>query len=669
MPEFNAGQLLLQSGLSFCFCLLLWLAGSFVLSFVQLGDDGEENDYTGIFYRMLCGILVLVLLYSVYKTSFKTVYVLLLPAAFFYIRIKKPGLRLSLSAKNVPWKRLAELFLLCGMFCLLYNFLPESEYKQKDSFFYLKIAESLNRTGQENLHQYYNLLDTRYHGVEPYHYLELWLGALLLNVTEKLLPNIQSFRIVMYTLLSVTFITGLFHLYRVVTGAGPGIAGKLVCFSFIFFMPDLYPYFPAVVNRYLVFNFENNFLERPNERVVYLFLLPVITGLFRQKFDRPFLFFLLCLCLVHPLVYMVLVPVALSCFILYCVSGAFRRGMVLPQGGLAVFFLVLALCPVFYFLFSPKGVAVPYHTNIQAALLFYKRSYKYVALTIATSLLYAGLLCSLAWLMFRFFGAIAYRSFLKENKPFVLFAIIVTGCSIVMARAFDFMENAYQLAYTGYIMASVFIFCLLVLLSRRGLLLTGLVLFLFLGGYAVSKYRDRQAAFVNIFLQNGRKCYGGTPYSAVYLDRVMAFMKTAGAAAGAYVADSGYYRDLYYSNHNPVVYHLPVTYIISNNVMSNIDYCASDTDAVYYGTTGEGGRNAYLANGIARSFFHNGFMPGGTGLSFDERLGRFIDVGHLHYLVVTKDIYISTVLLRRVSQSFTDESTGERFLILKQPAS
>ena len=144
-------------------------------------------------------------------------------------------------------------------------------------------------------------------------------------------------------------------------------------------------------------------------------------------------------------------------------------------------------------------------------------------------------------------------------------------------------------------------------------------------------------------------------------------MQANDGAAGAYVADSEYYRDLYYTLHNPVVYHLPITYIISNKVRSNMDYGASDTAAIYCGT-GIEQRSAYLANGIARSFYHNGFLPGGDMPGMGEKLSRLVGYAHLKYLVVTKDVRIDAAFSDRISGGYTDENTGERFLILKPGA-
>ena len=658
MPVTDALQLLLQAGLGFAFCLLLWLVGSIPAAIFDFPGREEKNDYTGIFYRMLSGILVIVLLYAIFKTAFKTIYILMVPAAFFYLRKRNAGSRSSFSFTKIPWGRVAEIFIWCGVFCLLFNFLPESENKQKDSFFYLKIAEALNRTGQENLHHYYNLLDARYHGAEPYHYMELWLNAFLLNFTGKQLPGIQTLRIVTYSSLSVAFLFGLFHFYKVITGAAPGIGGKLVCFSFLFFMPDLHPWLPAIVRRYLVFNFENNFLERPNFRMIYLLLLPVLTGVFERKYDRFFLFFLLCLCLVNPLVFVVMVPVVFLSSIVWRKSGP------LPVKDLIIFFSIAALYPVFYFAFSVREVPVPYHVDMQALVLFFKKSYRYIVLTIAGSLCYTGILCLAGWLIFRGLAIKERRNFLRENRNFVLLIAITIACSVVIARVFDFVENFYQVAYTGYILAALFLFSLLVLLSRQGVLQASLVIVLLTGGYIAYKYENRQTTFANIFLQNGSSCYNGKPYSAAYLNGVAGFMQTAGQATGAYIADTGYYHDLYYSMHNPVVYHLPVTYIISNHVLSNIDYCASDTSAIYCGV-GEGQGKTYLANGVARSFFHNGFLPGSDKAGFGQRLSRFIEYGHLRYLVITKDVLVDTTLHKRISGGFTDVNTGERFLILK----
>lgn len=667
MPGFDAVQLALQCGVSFGFCLLLWLAGSIVAAFFNIAGDEKDNGYAGVFYRMLAGIIGIVTVYAIYKTSFKTIYILIIPAVFFFLRKKGAGAGSPRILASPSLRIIAEAFFLCLLFCLLFNFLPESEYKQKDSFFYLKIAEALNRTGQENLHQYYNLLDTRYHGVETYHYTELWLNAFQLNLVGKLLPGIQIFRIITYTPLAVAFVFGLFYFYRVLTGAAPRAAGKLVCLCFVFFIPDLYPFLPAIVKKYLLFNFESNFLERPNFRLIYLFLLPVAAGIFQRVFDRRLLFFLLCLCLLQPLVFLAGVPAVLLFFILCRKTSYFGQGTGLSSGDMAVFFSILTLYPVFYFIFSVKAVPVLYHTNLQTVLRFYERSYKYVGLTIVTSLCYTGLLCMAGWLIFRIPTKKESAGYYRENRPFILFMAMITGSSIVIARLFDFMENFYQVAFVGYIVAALFLFSLLAMLSARGILPAIVVIFLQLGGYALLKYKDRESAFVNVFLQNGQYCYGGKPYSAAYLAQVTKYMQTRDGAAGAYIADSGYYRDLYYSIHNPVVYHLPITYIISNNVRSNMDYCVSDTAAIYCGT-GMEQRDAYLANGIARSFFHNGFMPGSDMTDTGEKIRRFIDEAHLEYLVVTKDVRIDPVLLSRMSGSYTDENTGERFLIIQPTA-
>ncbi|MBS1565429.1 MAG: hypothetical protein JST39_13650, partial [Bacteroidetes bacterium] len=244
MPVVSLHHFLLQLLLGFGSCLLLWLIGHAAISFIQEERKPGER-YASVFYPMLAGFLLLITSYAILETGGKTVFILLLPAFAFcwwkQRKIKRPPLSFRPVFKPAL---LAELLLISLFFCLLFNFLPESVYKQQDSFFYLKITESLHQSGQEKLHQAYNQLTPRYHGVEPYHYMELWLAAFQLNLAEKWLPGIQVLRVAAYTPIAAMFIFGLFYLFELFTGKTPGLLSKLVCMAFVFFMPDVFEILP-----------------------------------------------------------------------------------------------------------------------------------------------------------------------------------------------------------------------------------------------------------------------------------------------------------------------------------------------------------------------------------------------------------------------------------------
>lgn len=662
MQGLSLEQVLLQAAFSIFFCLLFYTIGKLLLAVFLPGDGNERNGYADIFYAMLSGMMAVVVLYSTIFSAFRTINILL-PAAFFCLKGKMPVRPKVDLAGGTVMRTMARLALPAIGFVLLINFLPESEYKQKDSFFYLKISEALTLTGQENANNYYNTLDGAYHGVEWYHYFELWLNAFLLRITHYWLPNIQAFRIVCYSVLSVVFLNGLFHVYEVITGQKIRIAGLLFCIAFLFFMPDIFSLLPAVIRRLMTFNFENNYLERPNFRIIYLFFLPVLTRLWQKKYDEGLFFFLLCLCIVHPAVFLGLVP---AIFLLSVTGWKHASGRSFAyRKGLYIFFLFVALYGIFYLVFRTKGVPAMYHTDFHDAIVFYKRSYRYVILTIFSSLLYCALLAGAAVVLFRYLGGTESREQVIKNRGLTTFFVALTACCIVVARVLGYLENLYQVAYTAYIVVSLFIFILFALVVKRGRLYALPVIILTLAGYAIFKTATFHTQGRSIFYHGGGGGYGGVTYSAGYLAQVNAFMKEAGSCAGGYLADSSYYRPLYYSNRNPAVYHLPLTYIIANNVTSNIDYCLSDQNDILYDGTGALQHNVYLGNGIDRSYYHWFKKRLCAGQPNNACATAFALQHRLKYLILTRGIAIDSALSNHTSQVFTDSNTGERFLVLR----
>jgi hypothetical protein len=201
--------------------------------------------------------------------------------------------------------------------------------------------------------------------------------------------------------------------------------------------------------------------------------------------------------------------------------------------------------------------------------------------------------------------------------------------------------------------------------ARRGTRYALPLVALVVSGYVAYRIATPQLAVANVSYRNGQQCYGGVTYSTGYLKQVIDFMKRAGNCAGGYIADSAYYRPLYYSNRNPAVYHLPLTYIIANNVTTNIDYCLSAEDAILYNGTGSLQYNVYLRNAIARSWYHRHKTAACGGVPDTACAAAFVLQNRLRYLVLTPGIKIDSMLAGRITAIFTDDPTGERFLVLQ----
>lgn len=659
MQEINIANILLQIIFSFTFCLFFSFLGYYITSYFYFFKDEAEDDYQEKFFSIFSGIILIVILYSIVVAGFKTVNIFLVIASIIFLKKKKAVYLVKFPSNFKRLKFFVELLGTVAFFVLVFNLMPESEYKQKDSFYYLKISESLSGTGQENASHYYNFKDNAFHGVEAYHYFEFWLNALLIRFTRYWLPNIQTLRIICYSVLSVTFLQGLFYIYGLIAKSKITFSGKIVCVAFLFFLPDLYDLFPYIIRKYLIFNFENNYLERPNFRIIYLFALPVTGALLKQD-AKVFMLYLLWFIFIHPSLVIPMIPVMVF-FYLAGIKQSSMKLQILRPKDFYFFILLLMAYGAFYILFSVKGLPAMYETTVNEIIEFYKRSYKYVLLTIMTSLIYIAVIGFAAWLLFRYVVSKEDRHLDENISATIRFLLLFSCCGIILARILDFKENLYQVAYNGYIFISLFIFILFVRISRLGLKWTFFICVLFTAGYIGMKYRMMPYAFLNIFRQNGKECYKGLQYSEVYINSVIEQVKGSEKSEGAFIADSGYYKNLYYSNRNPNVYHLPITYIIADKVETNVDYCLSSPEAILYTGSGSLDNNAYLENAISRSYYH--YLPGdrtGEFVTDTNKVKQFIRNNRIKYIILTKGIDWDIHIPEASTVKITDKNTGER---------
>jgi hypothetical protein len=662
MAAVDPVQLTLQIAVAYACCIFFFGAGTLLCAFFNVTDSDAPAIDDRLFYGLLAGMILTITLYSIAVSGFKTINIVIPLAAVVCFRRKKhPVLRAAFSALN-KW-RLLELLLITTVFTLIFNFLPESEYKQRDSFFYLKITEALNFTGQENANNYYNLLSAQFHGVEAYHYFECWLSAFLLKFTDTLLPNIQTFRIVTYTVVSTIFLYGTFYLYRLVAGRGAGSGIKLFCLSFVFFMPDIIGHFPNAISRYFIYSFESNFLERPNFRLIYLFLLPVLGGAIKTRFDRRFIFFLICLCLVNPTVLAVVLPAFIVLIICQYAFPRFSNGSLLSKNEMWIFAGFGVCYWLFYYLLPVENVPPVYDLQISDVIHQFKTTWKLSALTFTTSLLYIILFIGLvSAICYKWFAG-DYHPFVHERRIFLLLTALLILTGIFVGRIFPSVENIYQVAYNSYIVASLFILTLFMLMAKTSWKVQVLLVVVCLASYVVNRIHEGSRGFV--FTQNDKHVYSGIEYSSDYINQVTAFASGREMCMGAFIADSSFYAGLYYSLRNPNVYHLPVTYILANHATVN-DFCLSDPRAIKYDRAGNLQHNQYLDNAIARSIYHRSYSSYAVSDTATlSNIGDFIRKNHLQYLVLTSGVPIDSIPGIKVTQKFTDPNTKERFWVIE----
>jgi hypothetical protein len=670
MPENRIVQFILQVLFSTIGCFLFRAVGLVLLSLVRRRKPGNGQEFLDYFYVYFHGITFCISLYAAIRSHFLSLQILILGiyVAWLVAGIRRRWSKFSIRSSIAPlFARWSEVAMLCLLFAGIFHFLPESEYKQHDSFFYLKMAESLNSTGQENVHLYNNVVDSSFHGVEPYHYGEMWLNALLLLGTRYFLPGIQTFRYIGYTILSVCVVYGLWGVYEVFSGRRAGGWARLFSIAFLFFLPDILGYVP-LLRHFVIFNFDNNYLERINFRTIYLYLIPFLLSLREEKMTFESVLYFVCLSVVSYLCFLVLIPSAL----IFVLLGLARPGRKIARrpliekgvlaGGTALFF------GLFYCLFSNRVIGGFYRSSLGELLLFLQRHSRYVYSSFLTTLAY------ILGIVFVYTGYFWIKRkdqsilFCRENSRVFTYGAVMTVTGVGMARILTYQDNAYQLAYLAYILAAFFIFvfwCRFSATMNGGLFrATGIVLFF--AGYIFFKVREGKEATIDVFASGGG-IYGNRHYSGQYIEKVIGCLSGRGELLGGYLGDSSYYRGMnYFSLRNPNVYFPPITYIIAGRERTNYEFCLSDSAAILTDIASSDTYEVnYLDDAIRRSGFY--VYRKRTGLQRREALHRFISSRHLQYLIVSGKGCEAEVSDLPVGQKFEDPSTGEIFLVLKSP--
>jgi hypothetical protein len=320
----------------------------------------------------------------------------------------------------------------------------------------------------------------------------------------------------------------------------------------------------------------------------------------------------------------------------------------------------------FYAMNKVSGIPDLYKIGMNEIAALGWKEYRFMLIALVTSFLYAG------FILLLYLGFFLWRERKNLVAPLNRYAgvSLLSGafivCGIVMARLFYFKDNAYQFAFISYISASMLVWIWYMYFSTRfnGRWFLIVASIIFCAGYGVLKLNGRDAFKVNIFSQNGRYCYDGKPYSAVYIRQLMEYCKGKPALVGGYVADSLFYSNLYYSRRNPNVYWMPASYIIAGQVKSNFEFCLSEEQSIMYNLGDNVTELNYLRNAIHRSFYARyalkrkeaGQVATAKDFVIDHRLDYMIVSPHIDPAVMFAGLHFS---------KYTDANTGEQFVMFR----
>ena len=651
MPN-NLADISIQFALVFAGFFLFLFVGKFLLKLV--GSNNFEGKYEAVFYPFVTGLLLVISLYAIVMSKGITVQFFIPPLLFLAWWRKPQNGNLLASKMPLPFLEIGFIALLS---VIILHLFPESEYKQADSFFYLKIAESLNATGQENISHYYNSLSNIYHGVEPYHYFEIWVTSFFIKFTHSISSNIAIERFVSHGILLSGIVIGLFSILEILVKEKLKWYHKFFCLGLIFFLPNILNYYPSLYNVF-VSDFEGNLLERPNFRIIYLLLIPVVGDCLRhKKLMAASFYFLLILSVSTFAVAVVIIP-ALIAFglanILWTKQKMFRG----YWAALLIFSIAFAL---FYFLFGVKDLPGLFHFDSKAFIIDTIIGWKFILFSIAMSALYILLIA--AFYLLPIFKSLKRKS-PGPDKEGLLLLFITVAISIIMARVFFLKDNAYQFLFFAHLLTSFFIWVLFVfVLAKETSIFKWVGATVFLSVFFFLRILVYPETEVNIFKQNENFVYDGKKYAVGYISQVQSYFKENPNVQGAYMADEKFYAETYYSRRNPNVYYLPISYIIAAKANNNIEYCLSDSVDIMTGVSNPVSIN-YLQNAIDRSVYIQFQLQQGA-TSDDFKRVSFILRHKLKYLIVTKDVVLEPKILEIVKNEFVDETTGERFYVFK----
>jgi hypothetical protein len=253
---------------------------------------------------------------------------------------------------------------------------------------------------------------------------------------------------------------------------------------------------------------------------------------------------------------------------------------------------------------------------------------------------------------------------LKDCAGRLHLLLLIAVIGLVIARVFYLKDNAYQFLFVAHIVATVFIWIVyLKMWEDKSQHWQALVFAGFLSLFWFVKAIVYNEQWLNIFKQTAPYAYNGTGYNVRYIDSVASYIKTNKSVVGGFVCDSIYYNNLYYSQKNPNVYFLPITYLVAEKYNNNFEFCLSNPSLII-GHEQNRVYKDYLTNAVQRSFF-NHFLQTSHIDNYDQGLQSFINTYQIDYLIFTKYAAIPSYILPKVKKQYSDPSTGEKFLVLQ----
>jgi|GEM_PF-5765751 len=590
---------------------------------------------TSLVFTQILGMVFLVAVYAAYKSGFKTIMLTALPlVVYLSVYIRKNGIKQALSKNDV-----VPLFVFALAAVLLtYLMIRGSEFDGmkvpvKDQASYAVIVSGLNQYGVESFTSYLYPFDTGMKA-SPYHYLELWLAALI--------STICGFNAVL-SLSGVATAYILFclfcSLYPLMKPASSKTWIKLsAVISAILFLAHrgFLHYYSDTAQYWDSIFFDGNFK--------FIFLLPLFVLVLERLLNGSVKETVILLLLL-PVFNMVLLPVVLPVSLLFlAVSAYLERKTYKHFSDLAVLlpiFIYLIMLANHLFLVSSRGM-MSVVSSIGG---------------IAYNILYNGL----DWILINsllllFSGILLFVNGGRKFAPAVLLILMLTLNALLVRAVFDTNQNSFQIFTSTAFLA---VFGLTLVLLRGFLLLfpkrAGLIYmfyFVFSIGMAVESYPSVQHVFSPRI----------SAYSQPYLDSV-AMCSIANPIGIRFVNGSTRTNLMKNPAYAGISDYFPLTSTLQSTVVLNLEELfPPETDHSHHA---ESLRREFLQYSVfIKKMNFNPFNSDTAQLHRQVRL--FVDRYKPQFCIVEKDRVLPAYLMQEVYRKIYDPFSRETFYILKR---
>ncbi len=644
-----------------CFLTIAYFLGAVVFSLCGKSDNVKFVDF---YYRLFVGFVLLVLAFAVIKSLAHTTLLLLLIPAFIFWYKKKSKRGNSIFYNLLPstqWVLIT--FSIVAILVYFMHHFFESVTMQQDAANYLKMSEAMQLTGQENTRHFRNVFSDSFQGIEPYHYFEMWLGALFMNISFGTISHLECFRVCAYVSILTMSVLGLIAICETIHRRVTFIH-IITSLLFLFFIPNVVQLF-FDYEHHFNYGIECNPINRLNFRTYWMFLMPAFILIIQKEYFLSFIALLLL-----PAVSITTTPAVFGALGMLFLANRWTKYLNKKEMRLLLLTVLSYVVGLLFLIsaFKMKKVPALYSFTPDYIIGYFKNSWKAVTYYIGIEfvnvlVVFSPFLLLLVALRGRKTEA---KQFINENKVMlsIAFAFIVSG--IVFFQMASFMNNAYQFVFISF---CVFAISCFVLFQKRiegyenesSMVMASLFLCVFLLFSAVRLTGiSRKSLFV------GQELYSKSykTYSYDYLKEMESELLKLNDRPGAYIGDSSYYEKMYYSKRLPDFYFPGSCYHIFSIVDNSYQLCLSDTNAIVYGYNGTQRDLTFLHQSIAASLFHREFYQE-IAKSVGEKRSEAIEKFKIAYLILTPNVLVDKEWSDKIRKTILDENTGEKLILMK----